>query len=238
MKSLLVIITCIILASCQLMGGGKRITGNSKIVSENRSVGSFTNVEVSGGFEVRLKQDGATSVKIETDENLMQYIEVMVNSNTLVIRSKRGFNLDPSKENIVYVSAPAYKDLDVSGACDIKGEGVISGTDLDVHASGASDINMEVNVPNLSTELSGGGEINFRGRATKFDVSLSGAAKMRCFDLQAEDVNLDVSGASDIEVNASRKLDISASGASDVKYRGNASVSQSSSGASSVKKVG
>ena len=60
---------------------------------------------------------------------------------------------------------------------------------------------------------------------------------MQCFDLLAEIVRIDISGAGDAHVFASVKLDVDVSGAGNVRYKGNANVTQNISGAGSVKKL-
>ncbi|GAA4746828.1 hypothetical protein GCM10023229_28680 [Flavisolibacter ginsenosidimutans] len=123
----LFLLIVIVFSSCQLFG--ERVSGNGKIISRDRSVGSFNSVDASGSVKVHLKQDASPSVRIETDENLQQYVDVYVNGNTLVIKSKEGYNLDPSRDIVVYTSAPVYKSIDVSGSGDILGDNNITGTE-------------------------------------------------------------------------------------------------------------
>src|SRR4051812_18398670 len=114
----IVIAFVFLLTSCRFLGG-ERISGNGHIVTHEIPVGSFTDVKVSGGIKLHVLQDATTSVKLETDENLVQYFDIYTNGNTLVIRSREGFNPRGSKEVIVYVAAPVFKDIHLSGACDI-----------------------------------------------------------------------------------------------------------------------
>jgi hypothetical protein len=53
--------------------GGERIRGNGNIVNVQRNMGSFNSIEAGGAVEVRVKQDAANSVRIETDENLLEF---------------------------------------------------------------------------------------------------------------------------------------------------------------------
>ena len=61
---------------------------------------------------------------------------------------------------------------------------------------------------------------------------------IKCFELESDNVSLDLSGSADAEVTANQNLDVHVSGAADVMYRGNAKVKKSISGSGSVKKVG
>lgn len=204
----------------------------------NLNPGSFKSVEVRGEVKVHIRQAPDNSVKLETDENLLPLIEVYTEGDKLVIRTKKGYNLDPSKDMIAYVSAPAFHDIDVSGACDIIGDGMISGNDpISMHVSGSGDIVMEVNLPKVSTDISGSGSVQLRGEAKDFSAEVSGSGDVKCFDLLTDNTSLDLSGSADAEVNAQKKLNVDVSGASSIRYKGAASVSQNISGAGSVKKV-
>ncbi len=227
-----------ILSSCRYFGG-ERIIGDGHVVTQQRSVGAFNSVDVSGAVQVHVRQEATSSVNVQTDQNLMEYLDVYNDGNTLVIKEKSGFNLKPSKNIVVYIAAPVFKDIEVSGACDIVGDNTISGSEaLSMHVSGSGDIVMTVAVPSVSAEISGSGSINLKGQAADFSARVSGSGDVRCFDLVTDNTKLDLSGASEVEVTANKQLEVDASGASSVRYKGNAHVSQSISGAGSVKKVG
>jgi hypothetical protein len=227
-----------LLTSCHFFVG-ERVSGNGHVVSRQKETGNFSGVEVSGSVKVHVRQESSASVKIETDENLLDFIEVFTEGNTLVIRTKQGYNLDPSKDIIAYVSAPEFKKLEISGQCDIVSDSPLSGNDeLGLELSGQGDIQLEVNYPKIRSEISGQGSISLKGQATDFDAHVSGQGDVKCFELVTDNTQLDLSGASDVEVTANKQLDIEASGASTVHYKGNANVNQRTSGASSIKKVG
>jgi hypothetical protein len=230
----------LILGSCRHFWG-KRVRGNGNIKTEDRSVGNFKNVDVSGATNVYVSQgqEGQHTVKIEGDENLLPYIEVIQEGDKIIVRTRQGFNLEPTGDMKVYVSAPIYNNIDVSGACDIIGQSKITNPeDLSMHVSGAGDIKMEVDAPRLKAEVSGSGSINLKGQTKEVELELTGAGHAHCYDLLSENTSVNISGAGSAEVFASVKLDATVSGAGDVSYKGNASnVSQHVSGAGSVNKV-
>jgi len=224
-------------SSCQYFGD--RIRGNGHIASREENVGSFNSVHASGAIDVHLRQDGSNSVKIEADENLMGFLEVFRDGNTLVIRTRNGYNLDPSREIVAIVSAPAYKNIGISGASKVTGENTISVNDqLNLEASGASKINLDLNGGTVTGDISGASGLNLRGQVSKIDVEASGASHVKAYDLVTDDAVFNCSGASSAEVTANKNLRVDASGASHIKYRGNANVSQSASGASRVTREG
>jgi Putative auto-transporter adhesin, head GIN domain len=237
MRILLFAISALLLSSCHFLMD--KVAGNGHIVTRERSAGSFNSVEVSGAFKVHVRQDPGNGVKIETDENLMEYIDVYTQGNTLIIRPKSHYNLDPSQDLIVYVSAPVFRKIDLSGACDVISDGKISGNEpLEIEVSGSGDIQMDVDLAKVSTHMSGNGSINLRGQASDFSADISGSGDVKCYDLVTDNTMLDISGSADAEVTANKKLNIDVSGSSTVHYRGNASVSQNVSGSGTVKKEG
>ena len=225
------------LSSCTWFGG-KRVAGNGNIITQERKVSSFNSVEASGSLKVHIRQDSSSSVKIETDQNLMEYVDVYVTGNTLVIKEKDGFNLAPSKTLIVHTSAPAYKMVDVSGAGDIISDNIISGGEpLELGVSGSGNINVQVALPKVSADVSGSGNVMLKGTSRDFEGSISGSGSIKAFELTTDVSTLKLSGSADAEITVNQKLDVRVSGSGDVRYKGNAAVSQSISGAGSVKKV-
>lgn len=217
--------------------GCRSVSGTGNVIPELRSVSGFRNVEVSGAIDVYVKQDSTTSVKVETDDNLQQYIRVRSNGSTLEIYTESGINLRPTNKVRVFVSNPTFDGFEVSGASSVTGESVISSSErISLHISGASDGKLEINAPRVIVDVSGASGVNLRGRTKDLEASATGASEIRSYDLLAENTDVDASGASHIEVYASVKLDGEASGASTVKFRGNASNHVRTSGASNVGK--
>lgn len=225
----------VIASGCSEMTG-RRVRGSGHVINESRSVSGFDKIEVSGAIDVYVRQDSVTSVKVDADDNLLQYIEVNTSGSTLEIYPRRGVNLRPSRKVRVYVSNPDYNEFHASGASDIRSENEINSEMIRVGASGASGVWLQVNAPRVDAELSGASSININGKTRDFDAHASGASKVRCFELLSENTTVDLSGASHAEVYASVSLDGEASGASNLTYMGNAGNNVNTSGASHVRK--
>ncbi|HVF97230.1 MAG TPA: head GIN domain-containing protein, partial [Flavisolibacter sp.] len=235
MRTILLFAAILAFCSSCNMFGGQRVSGNGKITSENRNVSAFTSIDASGSLKVQVRQDSSTAVKIETDENLLEYVEVYVKGNTLVIKSRDGFNLDPSKDLVIYTVAPVYRSIQVSGSGDIISENTISGSEpLEMGVSGSGNINVQVALPRLSAHVSGSGNVLLKGTSKEFSGSVSGSGSIKAFELATDVSTLHISGGADVEITANQKLDVNVSGSADVKYKGNAQVSQSISGSGSV----
>ncbi len=228
----LVFTSCGLIDHNTVQGSGNRIT-------DVRTVGSFDEIDVSGGIEVRLKVNGTHSVQVEGDDNLVGLIEVSVNNNELKIKQQDNTSISSKERLIVYVTAPSIKKFDLSGATKIIGEGQFVATNqMDIDLSGASQIEVSVKAPVVNVQASGASTATVAGETRNLNVDGDGASKIKAYELLAENTTVDLSGASHAEVHASVSIKADASGASHVKYKGGATdVKQEASGAGSVKKA-
>jgi hypothetical protein len=232
---LLALITFLTLTSCRFLG--KRIHGNGVIKTEERPVSPFKEVDAAGNIQLIVRQGDLKPVKLEGDENILSYIEVIQDGDHITIKTKENVNLVPTGDLKIYVTSPTYKSIEVSGSSDIIGDNKITSTDeLSLEASGSGDIKMEVDAPKITAGISGSGTISLKGQAKDLDINLSGAGHAYCYDLMTENTNVDISGAGSAQIYASVKLSAEISGAGSINYKGNASVSQQISGAGSINK--
>jgi|HubBroStandDraft_1064217.scaffolds.fasta_scaffold58027_2 hypothetical protein len=235
--SLLLLTFPVLLFSCRNFFG-KRVHGNGNITTQDRPVNDFKDIEVGGAAKVFVSQGDQHTVKVEVDENLQQFVEVFQEGNKVIIREKSGFNLDPTGDLQIYITSPVYNNIDVAGACDIIGQTLINNPEnLSMHISGAGDMKMEINAPQVSAEVTGSGNIDLKGETKTADLNLAGAGHAHCFDLKTENTKVEISGAGSAQVYASVHLDAEVSGAGSVDYKGGAAVAQHVSGAGSVHKV-
>jgi hypothetical protein len=230
---LLLSLLSLFLSACNMFG--ERIHGNGNVKSVTRQADHFNIVSVRSNINLHIKQDSAWSVRIEADENLLELIETQVHDGLLEIKVAQSYELEPSRSINVFVTAPEFAGLKASGASEIKSDSKIttSGT-LDIDVSGASNIKLDIKSPRVKAELSGASKATLRGETKDLSLRGSGASEFMCFELMAENTDVDVSGASNGDVFASVKLKADASGASNVRYKGNPTVTSNTSGAGSV----
>jgi len=175
------------------------IKGNGNEVSKNFEVSNFSAVDASHAYEIELSVGNETSVKIETDENLMKYVEVSVKNNTLYIGTENNINIRGKMK--AYITTPNLNGISLSGACKINADGI--------------------NSENFAIEFSGACSGSVSGKSKNVNVDLSGATKLNASELKSSNVKVDVSGASKCEIFSDNSLSVDASGASSVKVYGN-----------------
>jgi len=211
------------------------VKGNGNVQTEERPVTSFSKIKIGGAFEVLLRQGDKEEVEIEADENLLELIETSVSGNTLTVRNDK--NIRKAETLRVYITYTELSKIDISGAVNLKSNSTITTEKLVVEASGAAEIDMEVDVNKLVMDMSGATETHLSGIAKVVKIEISGAGELNALDLETEIFSLDGSGATEAEVNVAKELNVDISGAGSVRYKGNPDVSKDISGAGSVKPI-
>jgi hypothetical protein len=235
--ALLLLIAITGLTSCGIIDL-RREKGNGKTDTETRSEKNFKGIECYGSFDVYVTTDSSCSVKLETDENLLKYIETSIEDGNLKITTKSGVSLDPSKGIKVYVSAPIFNKLSTSGSGNIESQNLIVSDDhLDIGISGSGDIKADIKAPSASADISGSGDITLTGEVKTFKTTIAGNGDIKAGKLQTEETSVDIAGSGDAIVNASKQLSVHIAGSGDVKYSGNPAVSQEVAGSGSIQKV-
>ena len=224
--------------SCRYIGG-KRVRGNGNLITQERSVSGFEGVESYGSFDVTLIPSDATSVKIEADDNLQQYIETYVNHNKLQIRTRDGYNLRPRNDIKITVSGPVFSTIATHGSGSITGRGLLNTNNDDValRVAGSGNIEVELNASKVDSEIAGSGNISVKGTSKEFEGGIYGSGNIRAGNLRTEDSKVEIAGSGNVEIFASNKLDVSVMGSGEVKHRGNAQVNTKISGSGSVVKI-
>lgn len=203
---------------------GKRVKGNGKTVTIERSVGDYNAISVAGWFDVNLVSGNEGELTIKGEENLLEYIKTEVKDGKLVIKTAKGVNLKPSNWNSgIYVTVPveSIDMVSLSGSGDIVGETTIKSDRFKTSLSGSGDVTLAIEANTIDASMSGSGDINLSGTARDFDVSISGSGDIKAYDLKAENVTAQVSGSADIKVTATEMIKARVSGSGDIRYKGN-----------------
>lgn len=221
MKSLksFVIFAIIVGSSLSLQAQSWRsVTGHGHVVAKERKTDSFTGIKVSSGIDVYLKQGNEISVKVEADENLHEYILTEVRNGVLNVYSE--YNIRDAESKKVYVTMKDIISIKTTSAGDIYGESPIKSDKLEISASSAGNIKLDVSTKNLEVDISSSGDITLKGEADFLRADLSSAGDLNAFELNTREANVDVSSAGDADVNVSGKMVARASSAGDINYKG------------------
>jgi hypothetical protein len=196
---------------------GNGISGNGHIVTANRSLASFENVDVSGALNVMINAGSAQKVNVTADSNIMNEIETTVTNDTLYIKTNPKALINPTQTPVVTLRVKNLNDLTTSGL-------------------------VKANVDNLKTvtlkvKSIGAGDIYLRGEADNVWIETKGAAKINAIPLEANRVDIKIMGAGKVSVNALKTLNVNIAGAGKVLYVGNPVMTKSVTGMGQISKL-
>jgi hypothetical protein len=184
---------------------------------------------------VIITQGDEESLTVETDDNLMQYIETQVRGGTLEL----GFTDDdillrPSKSIIFRLSVIELTALDSSGAGLFEID-ELDADRLEVTLSGAGDIRIDsLTATDLVVTVSGAGNIEVAGQVKTQEVNLKALGNYNASDLESQAATVRISGAGSASIWVHDTLDVTISGAGNVDYYGSPEVSKNISGVGKV----
>jgi hypothetical protein len=212
------------------------LTGSGDVVSEDFDVSSgFESISFDGFGHLYVTQGTGHSLRIEADDNVLDNLNVRVESNTLKIGSTRCFTgIRPVN---AYVTMEDVNILSGSGSVSIVSENEISADSLRLDIDGSGKIDMELDVGELVTDIVGSGDAFLDGTAGTHTASIDGSGYVRAFGLSTEKTSIRIAGSGTVETEASQELDIVIEGSGSVFYKGDASVSQNIAGSGRVQKL-
>ncbi len=208
-------------------GGAEKIPGSGNIVVEARDVAGFERIDLAGEGRVEVTLGGDASMTIETDDNLMEYLEVSVSGSTLTLRTvgDGSFDIDPTASIIWRVTVPTLAAVTISGAGSIDVAGV-EGERIDATVDGAGDITLPgLDAATLVAQINGAGSIVAGGTADSVDAAVNGAGTIDFGELKAANASLLINSSANITIWATDMIDISGNGPGTVAVYGSPEVS-------------
>jgi hypothetical protein len=218
LKTLTIAITILIISACANGQFRKTVYGNNKVVTKERKTESFTGIKVSTGIDVYLKQGDNETVSVEADENLHEYILTEVRDGVLNIYTEA--NIREAERERVYVTMKNINSVRTTSAGDVVGETPVKTDRLELSASSAGDIKLEVSAKEIEIDISSSGDMTLKGEADLLKADLSSAGDLNAFDLKVREADISVSSAGDADINVSEKITARASSAGDINYMG------------------
>jgi hypothetical protein len=198
------------------------VKGSGDIVKEEREVSSFTKIELRTHGDVYFKQGDTHSLRIETDDNLLDFVKTEIDNDVLVIYTEK--NICPEKLRLDLI-LQNIDGIEISGSGNIKCINDLQAKDLDIKISGSGDIRIPSLQANfIDIEVSGSGDIFMEGNATKILAEINGSGDVKCLGLKVKSAKIEINGSGDFAIEAEERLDVEIAGSGNIEYRGNPSI--------------
>jgi len=246
------ILTAVVLQSCSFFGDIIKPEGNK--VVDTYSVSDFRKISISGKMSLEL-MNGEQELRIETFENVHEYIETSVRNGELKVETKRNTKFSKDPQITLFVTADLINQIRISGSSNVyfvdyntndiavrtSGSGNLYGsltaTSIAFKSSGSSRVDLQIDCNRLTNETSGSSKYKFAGLTETHEIVCSGTSTLEAFDLEAKHTNMQISGSAKIDVTVLETLNVNTSGSAHIRYKGNPQVSQKISGSGKIENI-
>ena len=218
MRLLTAAIVILSISACTHAQFRNTVRGNGNVVTKERKAENFTGVKVSTGIDVYLKQGNDMSLSVEADENLHEYIITEVRDRVLNIYTDA--NIRSADRKRVYITMKEVNSVRTTSAGDVIGETPVKTDRLELTASSAGDIKLDVTAKEIKVNISSSGNMTLSGEADILEADLSSAGDLNAFNLKVREADISASSAGDADINVTEKIRARASSAGDINYMG------------------
>ncbi len=239
--SIALVVALIPALACQALSGISITRGSGNVISQERQVSNFHQVDLSGIGDIILTQGDQEALTIDAEDNLMPLLRSDVQNGTLFLGLKDTTgrqNIMPTKPITFKLSVKNLDGVSISGSGSLQADSLKS-TNLDLHASGSGKfIIHSLTADSLNTTISGSGDGEMAGEVKDQSITLSGSGNYQAGDLKSETCRITISGAGKMTVWATNTLDVRISGSGDVSYYGNPTLTKDISGSGTLNSLG
>jgi len=214
MKSFLIaILTSLFFTSC----AKEHLEGNGNIVTETRTLPSFSGVSTSGSKHINILYGDEYKVELRGSSNLLSVYQTKIEGKTLELGFENRVRI--THDDIqVWVTLPRLNKVILSGSGKVKICGNFPRLEnFEAFVSGSGDI-----------------ELNDDVQADNVRINLSGSAKADLDKLECDYADANVSGSGDIHIGVQKHLNAHISGSGKIYLWGNARVDSRISGSGKV----
>ncbi len=176
------------------------VKGNGKMTTQERNLPNFSKIDVKGKFHVLVTRRWPQKTTVTTDENLQQYVMTVVKNGVLDVMPKQGYNIQPTQTITINLAARKVDAIATKGECVIDASGL--------------------NTDKFKFASQGNCRATLAGRVDHADIDVQGNARIDAKDLIAQELGLDIKGATEASVYASKTLDVKIEGDGNVIYYG------------------
>ena len=244
MKNLKIFFTCTLFLAFGLelatATASKSILISKKsIFDDDRPISDFSEISVSGNYNVYITMSNSESLRLEGDEDAIDGVDIKVEKGILKISDKKQINKRSWKKNgklRIYVQAKKLKSIILSGSGNIEVKGKIKSSELKNMISGSGSISANIDVEDYICIISGSGEINVQGEAKNAKITIAGSGDFEGEDLKTNSAEVVLSGSGDVSIITDKRLDVKMSGSGNIRYGGEAIVRSTKIGSGSISK--
>jgi hypothetical protein len=206
----------------------QKVKPSSNVVNEQRTVLNFSQLVVSNGIEVFVVTTGSEKIEIQAPDNVIQYVEAVVEKEVLNIRFRKGFKLNGNATIKVTVNVKSLTSLSASNQSKIVLSNALTTEKLDVTLNNSSLSGLIAVSKKLSISLDKAAQADLSGTCKELKMSLTGASTLGSTSLTADVVSAKLSGQSTARLTIAQSVEFTGAKESSLYYLGSPTIKKSS----------
>jgi hypothetical protein len=229
------------------------IRGSGDVRQEDRTVSGISGVELAMQGTLTIELGSTESLRIEAEDNLLEYIQTDVSAGRLTIETERGINLRDTEPINFFLTVTELDSIRISSSGDIlapdlqadrfsitiTSSGDLTMGDLDcnslsVESSSSGSLTMgTLTSETINVRISSSGDVEIAGgQVQQQDITISSSGKYLAEDLASTEADVTLTSSGIARIRVSDRLSGRLSSSGDVYYIGDprVNVSTTSSG--------
>ena len=234
------------------------VKGSGNLETQTFNVSNFDRVRLDGFGDVYIEQGDRESLSVQTDDNLLPYLDIKVSGNELQLSVKPNSNLNPSQSITYNLTVKDLSRITLNGSGKFYLSPVQSDS-MDIAVNGSGDINIDdlatgklsmalngsgniaidkLSASSTDASINGSGDIKLAGEAPTQEISFNGSGNYLAGDLKSESAEISIPGSADITVWVTDTLKAHIDGSGTVRYYGKPTVDQNGNGSGKLVSLG
>ncbi|MDR2804537.1 MAG: DUF2807 domain-containing protein [Dysgonamonadaceae bacterium] len=201
---------------------GKSLKGNRQIVHEEMAIDDYESISLNLPAEVIYRHipQEKPFLQVSVDENLLPLLDISVHNGRLTLNQKENIGLQAS-HFVIYTNSRHLSRVSIGGSGNVVLEKEVNAQNMEIVISGSGNLKTDsLYCELLDVQISGAGDADLNGAATRAQYAISGAGDIHAFDYLVEDLDCRISGAGDIRAYVDKKLYARISGTGNIRYKG------------------
>ncbi len=203
--------------------GSKRIKGNGNIITKTIQTKAYENITTRSIMDILLVKGKEGQIEIKAEENIIPYITIESDGNTLDIALKKGYSIS-CKGIIITVPFEEIKNIIGIGPGNIYCKETFTSPELEVTIKSVGSVNFSnVNATKVHLNIRSAGDINFHGQthSSELEVTIQNSGSVNLSNVKATKVHLENRGAGKINFHGqTQSITNSLYGPGDIKLKG------------------
>ncbi len=241
------------------LGGRGTVRGSGNVVEETREVSGVTGVNLATDGDLIIEVGSTESLRIEAEDNLMEYIETQVRGGTLRIGTQRNVELRNTRPVTYYLTVTGLDAIEISSsgnieAPDLEAErfsitigssGNLEMGDLEAGAvtvkiSSSGNVTMgDLNADTLEVDIGSTGNLDIAGGQVRTqNVTIGSSGNYTAQDLVSDEADVRISSSGNATIRVNDRLKANLSGNGNLRYLGSPALDESTSSSGEVIQIG